>query len=98
MRVYMMRSRNPLVTALLVIAAFGALVMMFTVGVILLTAVAAAALVLTAGFVLRQKLGFGRRRPELSPADRVSARLDPSMEVRPDRKRLHSPTSDDPEN
>ncbi len=90
MRVYTMRSKNPFVAVLLVIAALGALVMMFTVGLILLTALAGAALVLTAGFVVRRKLGLGRRQPDLPPGDRVSARLDPSMEVQPDRKQLPS--------
>lgn len=90
MRVYAMKSRNPLVTALLVIAGFGVLVMMFTVGLILLTALAGLALVLTAGFVVRRKLGFGRAPSTLSASDRASANLDPSMEVQPDRKLLRT--------
>jgi len=94
MRVYTMKSRNPLVTALLVIAGLAVLVMMFTVGLILLTGLAAVALVLTAGFVVRRKLGLGRAPSTLSPSDRVSARLDPSMEVQPDPKRPGANTAD----
>jgi uncharacterized protein (DUF58 family) len=88
MRIYTMRSRNPFITALLVIAGLAVLVMMFTVGLILLTGLAAVALVLTAGFVVRRKLGLGRSPSTLSADDRVSARLDPSMEVKPVQKQL----------
>jgi hypothetical protein len=94
MKIYTMKSRNPLVTALLIIGGFGVLVMMFTVGLILLTALAGVALVLTAGFVVRRKLGFGRPPSTFSSSDRVSARLDPSMEVKPDPKRLPAQPED----
>ena len=92
-----MRSRNPFVTALLVIAAVGALVVMFTVGFLLLTALAAVALVLTAGFIVRRKLGLGGAAPTVPRNDGVRARLDPSMEVLPDRKKLPGSESDEAE-
>lgn len=90
-----MRVRNPLVAALLVIIALGALAVAFMVGVILLAAVAVAGLVLAAGLVLRRKLG--RARGELPHSDSARARLDPSMEVHPDPLRIRAADSAPPD-
>ena len=95
MRIYSIKVRNPLVAALLVIVALGALAMAFMVGVILLATVAVAGLLLAAGLVIRRKLG--RLRGELPHSPTASARLDPSMEVRADPRRIEHADSAPPD-
>ncbi|MDQ6718003.1 MAG: hypothetical protein M3Z17_06610 [Gemmatimonadota bacterium] len=85
MKVYSMKVRNPLVAAVLVIAAIGALAMAFMVGVILLTTLAAAGALLGAGIIIRRK--FSRARGDLPRSQSVSAQLDPALEVRPPEPR-----------
>jgi len=83
-----MKTRNPFLAIVFIVAALGALAMAFMVGMILLSVVAVAGLALTAGYIVRQKLGRGR--PALDHATRASAHLDPAMEVRPVQGRVGS--------
>ncbi len=89
-----MRVRNPFVAILLIIVALAALTMLFTVGLLLFVALAGAAVLITAGMVIRRKLGFGRR--SLPESGFARARLDPSMEVRPDQHQISSTTAQPP--
>ena len=86
MRVISMRSRNPVVVALMIVVALGALALAFMVGVILLSTLVIAGTLIGAGLVIRNKIARGLR-PSLERQD-VRASLDPSMEVRPDRELL----------
>ena len=81
-----MKSRNPVVAAITVIVALGALAMVFFVGMILLTVLAAAGTLIGTGLIIRHKLR--RPRHELADTAAARARLDPSMEVHPDRELL----------
>lgn len=89
-----MRMRNPFVALLLIIVALAALTMLFTVGLILFVALAGTAVLLTAGMVIRRK--FGRGRGALPDSGFARARLDPSMEVRPDQHQISSTTAPPP--
>lgn len=86
MRVYSLRSRNPVVAIVLVLAALIALAAAFMVGIILMAGLAVAGVLLGAGFLLRRNLGRGGR--ELPHDSRFPAALDPALEVRPDRPRI----------
>jgi uncharacterized membrane protein YciS (DUF1049 family) len=89
MKIITMRSRNPVVVALMVIVAVGALALAFMLGIILLSTLAIAGTLLGAGFLIRNKLTRGSK----AIGDRTSVRatLDPAMEVRPDRELLPPP-------
>jgi hypothetical protein len=79
--------RNPLVAALMILIALGVLAVMVTVGFILFATVIGAGVALTLGAVLRRK--FARaRKGDLPRETSVRAQLDPSMEVKPDYRRL----------
>jgi hypothetical protein len=93
MRVYSMKSRNPVVAVLLIVTALGALALAFMVGIILLTTVAIAGTLIGGGFILRNKLRRGRASVLREPSAR--AQLDPSMEVRPNSELLPRGNSDD---
>ncbi len=91
MRIISMRTRNPVVVALMVVVALGALALAFMVGVILLSTLVVAAALVGAGLVIRNKLRRGLA-PSLERQS-VHASLDPAMEVRPDRELLASADS-----
>lgn len=86
-----MKSRNPVVAALTVIVALGVLAMVFFVGMILLTVLAAAGVLVGTGLVIRHKLRHPRH--EMANTAAARARLDPSMEVRPEQELLPPPSS-----
>jgi hypothetical protein len=89
MRMISIRSRNPIVIALMIVVVLGALALAFMLGVILLSALAIAGTLLGAGLLIRNKLTGGKA--SLGERTSVRARLDPSMEVRPDRELLPAP-------
>jgi hypothetical protein len=93
MRIYSMKTRNPVVAVLLIVTALGALALAFMVGIILLTTLAVAGTLIGAGFIIRNKLRRGRDNLVRGPSAR--AQLDPSMEVRPDRELLPPGDSDE---
>ena len=70
----------------MILIALGVLAVVVTVGFILFATVVGAGVALTVGAVLRRK--FARARGDLPRESSVRARLDPSMEVHPDRQRL----------
>lgn len=82
------KTRNPIVVALFVVAAVGALAVAFMLGVILLSTLAIAGALLGAGLIIRNKLTRGSRTIDRT---NVRATLDPSLEVRPDRELLPPP-------
>ncbi len=84
-----MRSRNPVVVALMVIMALGALALAFMLGVILLSTLAIAGTLLGAGFLIRSKLTRGGK--SLKERQTVRATLDPSLEVHPSHELLPPP-------
>lgn len=86
-----MRSRNPVVVTLMVIAVVGALALAFMLGVILLSTLAIAGTLLGAGLIIRNKLTRGSSTPVARQS--VRATLDPAQEVHPDRELLQPPES-----
>ena len=88
MRMIAVKTRNPIVLALIVVVALGALALAFMLGVILLSTLAIAGTLIGAGLIIRNKLTRGTRAIERT---RVRATLDPSLEVRPDRELLPPP-------
>jgi hypothetical protein len=84
--------RNPLVAALMILVALGVLAVVLTVGFILFATVIGAGVALTLGAVLRRKIA--RARGELPRETSVRAELDPSMEVKPDYRRLPAESDD----
>lgn len=92
MPAYRVKVRNPLIAALMILIALGVLALVFTIGIILMATVAIAGTVLTAGYLLRRK--FARARGELPRESTIRAQLDPSMEVKPDYRRLPAESDD----
>jgi hypothetical protein len=90
-----MKVRNPLVAALLVIAALGGLAVALMIGFVLLAVIAVAAVALTAYAVIRRKIASARG--ELPPSRAARARLDPAMEVHPDSRRITATRSAPPD-